>query len=96
MKGLVEFTIIPIGTNSTSVSKYVKFIHNFLKDKQINFEPNSMGTVLEGNIENILQVIVEINKKLAEKGLKRIATSIKIDYRIDKESTIKSKMNSIR
>jgi uncharacterized protein (TIGR00106 family) len=96
MHGIVEFTIIPIGTGSTSVSKYVKYVHEILETRDFIVEPNSMGTVVEGEIKDILDVILEINKKLSGKELKRIVTTIKIDYRTDKKTTIKSKLESIK
>ena len=95
MFGLVEFSVVPVGTGETSVSKYIKTAYDILKSSGVNFELNAMGTVVEGDIEKILDIIVKINQKLEEKKIKRIVTSIKIDYRIDKISTRTNKIKSV-
>jgi uncharacterized protein (TIGR00106 family) len=95
MYGLVEFTVVPIGTGEASVSNYVKKAHEILRKNNLKFEINSMGTVVEGEIPEILNVILEINNLFEELGLSRILTSIKIDYRIDKKSTITGKIKSV-
>ncbi len=96
MYGVVEFSVIPVGTGSPSVSEYVKFAHNILKSKNFKIKPNSMGTVIEGEIEDIFNAILEINKHLSEEiGIKRVVTTIKVDYRVDKQVTIESKLKSI-
>ena len=94
MYGLVEFTVVPIGTGSTSVSKFVKKAHEIIKEKGFKYEISSMGTIIEGEIEDILNMILEINKEIENMNAKRILTSIKIDYRIDKKSTIAGKKKS--
>ncbi len=95
MYGLVEFTVVPIGTGDTSVSRYVKKAHKIIKNKGFKYEISSMGTVVEGEIDDILNMILEINKELEKINAKRIITSIKIDYRIDKKSTIDGKIKSV-
>ncbi len=96
MYGIVEFSILPVGTGSPSVSKYVKMAHEVLKSRKFIIAPNSMGTVVEGEIEEILETIVEINKKLSSSSIKRVVTTIKIDYRIDKKVSIESKLKAIK
>jgi uncharacterized protein (TIGR00106 family) len=95
MKGLVEFSIVPIGTKETSVGKYVKSAYELIKESGLNFEFHSMGTVIEGDIEKILDIIIKINEKLKDEGVLRIVTSVKIDYRIDKISKISDKIKSV-
>jgi uncharacterized protein YqgV (UPF0045/DUF77 family) len=62
-----------------------------LKNENFEIEAHAMGTNIEGNIEEILKIILDINKKFKESNIKRVLTTIKIDYRIDKESKIKNK-----
>ncbi len=95
MIGLVEFSVVPIGTAKTSVSEYVKIAYSILKSSSFKFEFHSMGTVVEGDIKEILDMIMEINKIFEKRGIKRVITSVKIDYRIDKISTIQNKIESV-
>ena len=95
MYGVVEFSVVPIGTGNTSVSNYVRIAYDILKSKNFKFEFHSMGTNVEGEIEEILKTIIEINLKFKELGVKRVVTSIKIDYRMDKLSKIEDKKQSV-
>ncbi len=96
MYGLVEFSVVPIGSSSTSVSRFVKIAHNIIKRSEFKFELSSMGTILEGDIEKILTLILNINNEIESLGVKRILTNIKVDYRVDKVSTIAGKLESIK
>ncbi len=50
---IAEFTIIPIGTATTSLSGYVADLHKELeKHADIAFEMTPMGTILEGPIRS--------------------------------------------
>jgi uncharacterized protein YqgV (UPF0045/DUF77 family) len=52
-----------------------------------------MSTAIEvGSFAELFQVIEMANKKLAEMGVQRIITTIRIDYRLDKDISIDSKM----
>lgn len=95
MYGVVEFSIVPIGTGDTSVSDYVRVALNVLTQKGYTMEFHSMGTNIEGEIDEILDTILEINKKFETMGIKRIVTTIKIDYRVDKISRIENKKASV-
>jgi len=94
MYGLVEFSVVPIGTGTTSVSKYVKKAIDIVKKSNFKYEISSMGTIIEGEIPKILDLILEINELLVD-DTGRVITSIKIDYRKDKLSTIYNKKKAI-
>ena len=95
MYGVVEFSIVPLGTGNSSVSDYVRIALNILQQKGYTMEFHAMGTNIEGSIDKILDTIMEINKKFETMGVKRIVTTIKIDYRVDKISRIEEKKSSV-
>ncbi len=93
---LLEITVVPLGTESTSVSKYVAACHKVLeKEEGIEYELTPMGTVIEGEIDKLFEVAKELHHVPFKEGAKRVSTSMKIDDRRDKVSTIKGKVESV-
>jgi uncharacterized protein (TIGR00106 family) len=89
---VADFTTIPMGTG-TGASQYVLAVHELLRRSGIKFVAVPMSTAVEANsFEQLFGVIEEVNKKLANMGVKRIITSIHIDYRLDKDVSIESKL----
>lgn len=90
---VAEFSTIPMGTG-TSASNYVLAIHELLRESGVKFVPGPMSTAIEANnFEELFRMIELANKKLAEMGVQRIITSIRIDYRLDKDISIESKLH---
>ncbi|MBD0383906.1 MTH1187 family thiamine-binding protein [Paenibacillus sedimenti] len=93
---IAEFTIIPIGTATTSLSGYVADLHKELeKHKDVTFQMTAMGTILEGPIDRLLEVIRAVHEVPFINGAQRVSTSIKIDDRRDKQASISQKMQSV-
>ena len=89
---VADFTTIPMGTG-TSASQYVLAVHELLRRSGIKFVAGPMSTAVEASsFEQLFKVIEEANKKLAKMGVDRIITSIHIDYRLDKNISIESKL----
>lgn len=90
---VADFSTIPMGTG-TSASQYVQAVHELLRQSGIKFVAGPMSTAVEASsFEQLFKVIEEANKKLADMGVQRIITSIHIDYRLDKDVTMKSKLD---
>ena len=93
---IAEFTIIPIGTATTSLRGYVADLHKELeKHADIAFEMTPMGTILEGPLDRLLEVIRAVHEVPFTNGAERVSTSIKIDDRRDKPASMKQKMKSV-
>ena len=89
---VADFATIPMGTG-TSASDYVQAVHEILQQAGIKFVPGSMSTAIEADsFAKLFEVVERANKKLAEMGVQRIITTIRIDYRLDKEISIDSKL----
>lgn len=94
---IAQATIVPIGTGSTSVSKYVADCHKILQDeKRIKYELTPMATVFEGDLNVILEVIRKMHEIPFQNGAKRVITSISIDDRRDKDASMSQKLNSVK
>ena len=88
--------MIPMGTG-TSASKYVRAIHQVLRESGLKFVPSPMCTVVEAeSMAEIFKVAERADEVLVGMGVKRIITSIKIDHRLDKEISIETKMGAVK
>jgi uncharacterized protein (TIGR00106 family) len=97
MKYIVDISVEPIGTGTTSISKYVKIVYEVLKSKGIKFYPAPSMTSLElDDITQLGYIIKDIDDALAAEGIKRIVSFMKIDDRRDKENSIEHKLEVIK
>jgi uncharacterized protein (TIGR00106 family) len=91
---VAEFITIPMGSG-TSVSNYIETVYELLKESGIKYMPSPMSTTVEtDSFERLFQILEETNKRLAKMGIQRIITTIHIDYRLDKNISIDSKMST--
>jgi uncharacterized protein (TIGR00106 family) len=91
-----ELTIIPIGTSQTSISKYIAAALRALDETGINYEINGMGTMLESDDPvQLFEAVQKAHDAVFAVGAERVATSIKIDDRRDKEGSLKQKVKSV-
>lgn len=92
---ILELSVVPIGTQETSLSSYVADCIQVLKKKGIKYELTSMGTNIEGDLKELIKVAMEIHEVPFKKGVKRVLTTIKIDDRRDKKGTISGKKKAV-
>ncbi|MTI81499.1 MAG: MTH1187 family thiamine-binding protein [Firmicutes bacterium] len=93
---VVEAQIIPIGTENTSLSKYVADCVTVLKNyPQLKYQLTPMGTVIEGDLNEILDVVKEMHQVPFDKGAARVVTTIRVDDRRDKELTMNGKVDAV-
>ncbi|WP_054846559.1 MTH1187 family thiamine-binding protein [Sulfuracidifex tepidarius] len=96
-KVLVDISVEPIGTSSTSISRYVRIAFEVLKEKGLKFYPApSMTTIELDDLSSLGSIIKEINDRLEKEGVKRVVTIIKVDDRRDKENSIDHKLDVIK
>lgn len=93
---IAQVSITPLGTGSPSVSKYVANCHKVLEDLPgIKWQLTPMATVLEGELDLILQAVRQMHEVPFSEGVMRVSTLIKIDDRRDKKGTMGGKMESV-
>ena len=92
---IAEVGIIPIGTKSTSLSSYVAACLKVMEDSGLNYEVHGMGTIIEGALKDIFNVILKMHEVPFEAGALRVVTSIKIDDRRDKETSARNKVKAV-
>ncbi|WP_445490437.1 MTH1187 family thiamine-binding protein [Niallia sp. 03133] len=96
---IVDVTIIPIGTETPSVSKYVADIHKVLQSYEekgeIRYQLTPMNTLIEGELSKLFEVIQAMHEVPFSKGLVRVATNIRIDDRRDIERKMEDKVDRV-
>jgi len=93
---IAEITVVPSGVGP-SVSDYVaRAIKVIEKHKDVRFQLTPMGTIIEGELDGILDVIREVHNCAFDDRVRRVLTLVKIDERRDKALTMEGKLNSVR
>jgi uncharacterized protein (TIGR00106 family) len=91
---VADLSLIPMGSG-TSASKYVKAIYDLLLESGVNFKAGAMSTSVETeSFKELFSIVERANRRLAEMGIKRIITKVNIDYRLDKEISIETKLSA--
>ncbi|MDO5047616.1 MAG: MTH1187 family thiamine-binding protein [Anaerococcus sp.] len=93
---IVELTLVPIGTEETSVSKYVAEASKILEKSNLAYELNPMGTVIEADLDLAMETIRKMQEAVFDKGAKRVYSVIKVDDRRDKKASLEQKIKSVR
>lgn len=94
---IAEVSVVPIGTGDTSVSKYVAACLKVLEKAQdLSYQLTAMGTIIQGSLQQVLQVIKEMHEVPFSLGAFRVVTTVKIDDRRDKSLTINGKVEAVR
>jgi len=93
---IAEVSIVPIGTPTSSLSQYVSAcLHVLQKASDIQYQLTAMGTIIEGPLERVLELIQQMHEVPFGMGVQRVVTTIKIDDRRDKLVTIEGKVESV-
>jgi uncharacterized protein (TIGR00106 family) len=93
---IAEVSIVPLGTASPSVSQYVAGCHKVLKKAEgISYQLNPMGTIIQGPLGRVLEVIQQMHEVPFDMGAQRVSTLIKIDDRRDKLQTMDDKTQAV-
>lgn len=82
---VAEITVTPLGTGSPSLSRYVAEVEKIIE-----------STCIQGSVDEILTLVKKVHECLFEQGVLRVATTVKIDERRDKELTLEGKIHSVK
>ena len=93
---ILEISVVPIGTKSTSVSSYVAECIKILKEEKVRYELTSMGTNIEGDLKDLFRIAQKMHREPFKKGALRVVTTLRIDDRRDKKGTLSAKKRAVR
>ena len=92
---IVEVSIVPLGTGSTGVSDYVAACIKVLDQSGLTYEVHGMGTIIEGEPQDLFEVILRMHEVPFEAGALRVVTSVKMDDRRDKKASARDKVKAV-
>lgn len=94
MSVLIEFSIFPT-EKTQSKSEFVARVLDIVDKSGLPYQLTPMGTIIEGN--SVEEVLAIVNKayEVLEVDCDRIYSSIKIDYRKNKEDRLSQKISSV-
>jgi len=93
---IAEVSIIPLGTKTPSLSKHLARAFRALREeKNIKYELTSMGTIMEGDLGEVLRVVRNMHEGTFGGEVMRVVTTIKIDDRRDKTLSMRGKIESL-
>jgi len=83
---LAELEIVPIGTNSASLSPLLAQVAKLIDASGLDYRVGPMGTVVEGDWDRIMNLAKQCHQAMLQSAA-RVMTTIRIDDRKDKPET---------
>lgn len=92
---IAEFSVVPLGTGHTSLSQYVVECQQQVRDSGLKYQLTPMGTIVEGEMPDILRLLAQVHEAPFNCGAQRVYTSVKIDDRRDIQASMAQKLQSV-
>jgi uncharacterized protein (TIGR00106 family) len=93
---IAEISVVPLGTKTPSVSKYVARAVKVLQQEDVKYETTAMGTIVEADVDKILTIVKRMHEETFGEGVARVLTTVRIDDRRDKSRGMEDKLASLR
>jgi uncharacterized protein (TIGR00106 family) len=90
---LLEMSVVPMGAGE-SVSQYVAECIDLIDKSGLDYEVHSMGTIIEGELADVLNVMHACIDKMAAHS-DRVSCTAKLDYRRGKSGRLVGKVDSV-
>jgi uncharacterized protein (TIGR00106 family) len=92
---IMKISVVPVGTGSPSVSPFVAECVKIVEQRRLLYEVTSMGTEVEGEVEELLSLAAQMHAAPFSKGAVRVVTTIVLDERRDKALRIAAKKEAV-
>ena len=93
---IASLAIFPT-SEGASVSRFVKEVLRVLDESGLKHQTGGMNTTIEApDLETLFSVIAKAHDVLAGMGAQRIHIDLNVDHRLDKDSSIASKLKSLK
>ena len=93
---VVQVSVVPVGTSTASISHHVAHCLDVLEKTGLSYELAPMGTVIEGELRDILEAIAKMHEGTFGTDVARVLTTVIIDDRRDKHLTMAGKLEAVR
>lgn len=92
---MIEISVVPIGTDSPSLSQYIAKAVKVARESGLKYELTPMGTVIEGDLDELFKVARAMHEATFSEEVRRVVTTIKIDDRRDRPATAEGKVKAV-
>jgi len=93
---IIDISVVPVGTQSPSVSRYVAGAVRILKNEPgIKYELTPMNTIVEGELGKLMSLAQRMHESAFDAGVMRVVTTIRIDDRRDKPLSMSGKKKAV-
>ena len=75
----MEIAVYPLGTDNSSITKEVSKVFEVLDNCDLTYQITTMGTVIEGTIDELFALARELHESVFSDSVKRVITTIKLD-----------------
>lgn len=94
MKVMVDICLVPLGVG-VSVSKEVAECQKIFDEFELTYQMHGYGTNLEGEWDQVMAAIKQCHERLHSNGVPRITSSLRMGTRIDREQSLRDKIESV-
>lgn len=77
---LLSIQIIPKTKDGENVIPYVDEAISVIQQSGVKYEVHPLETTMEGDLEHLLKIIADMNRKMIEKGSSNVISQVKILY----------------
>lgn len=92
---IVAVSISPVG-EGISVSRHVAAALRVARaQKRVKVVLDSMFTTLEGDLDEVMALVREMQEAVFESGAERVSSVIKVDDRRDRSATMQDKLRAV-
>ena len=92
---ILDISVIPVGTSNPSIGNLVTEACQVVKNKGLDYQITATSTIIEGDIDQLIQVAHEIHNMPFRAGAQRVITYITIDERHDKKDSMDDKVEEV-
>ena len=92
---IADVCLIPIGTTTPSVSKYVIECEKLIQQSGLESTLHSAGTTIEGPWTEVMELIGKLHERVHELGILRVQSDIRVGTRTDKTQTMQDKIDTV-
>ena len=94
MQVIVDVSVVPIGVG-VSLSSYVAACERVFTEAGLETQLHANGTNVQGEWDDVFGAIKRCHEVLHQMGAPRIATTIRLGTRTDREQTMSDKIASV-
>jgi uncharacterized protein (TIGR00106 family) len=92
---VLEISVVPVGTEETSMSDYVAQACKILDEKQIKYQITPTATVIEGDLKELMEIAERMHLAPFNMGVERVITNITLDDRHDQPMDMEEQVQTV-